>query len=128
MKNYFTDDELACKCCGEVSLADGFLDKLNALREAVGHPLSPTSVCRCKQHNAASGGRQSSFHLTSHPWKCCAADISTANWTSQQRWKFVHKAMELVWSIGINWQKNFIHIDRRTDYNTGWDEPVLFPY
>jgi hypothetical protein len=126
--NYFSDDELECKHCGELNLAKGFRDKLNQLRVAVGHAMNITSACRCKVHNTAIGGKDSSFHLTSHPWGCCAADIATTNWTSQQRWQFVHKAMELGWSIGINWQKNFIHIDRRTDYNTGWEEPVLFPY
>ncbi len=128
MKNYFPDSELACGCCGKVELADGFLDNLNQLREAVDHPLIPASVCRCRERNAIKGGRPGSFHLISHPWKCCAADISTVNGSSQKLWNFIEKATASGWSIGINWQKNFIHIDRRTDYDTGWDEPVFFPY
>lgn len=128
MNNYFSHTELACKCCGESNLAGGFLDQLNMLREAVGHALIPTSACRCDAHNEAIGGKENSFHLMSHDWGCCAVDISTAGWTSQKRWKFVNKAMLAGWSIGINWQKNFIHIDRRTDYNTGWPEPVMFQY
>lgn len=126
--NYFSDAELACRHCGEIRLAEGFQNKLNALREAAGHAMHINSCCRCKTHNQATGGRESSFHLTSHPWGCCAADVSIVNWDSQKRWQFIHKAMELGWSIGVNFQKQFIHIDRRTDYDTGWPDPVFFPY
>lgn len=126
--SYFSDAEMACKHCGEIKLADGFMDKLNALRIAAGHPLQINSACRCKVHNSAIGGKDSSFHLTSHAWGCCAVDISIVNWESQKRWNFIYKAMIAGWSIGVNFNKGFIHIDRRTDYNTGWPDPVFFPY
>lgn len=126
--NYFTDAEIACKHCGAINLADGFMDKLNTLRASVGHAMGINSMCRCKVHNTAIGGKPDSFHLTSHDWGCCAADVSMVNWDSQKRWNFISKAMLAGWSIGINFQKQFIHIDRRTDYNTGWDKPVFFPY
>lgn len=132
--SYFNDDEIACSCCGANKLADGFLDELIALREVVNHPMSATSICRCKKHNTEIGGKDGSFHICNAPDKtgvdgACAADISVANWSSQKRWKFVNTAMQRGWSVGINWQKNFIHIDRRSDYpGAGWPEPVLFPY
>lgn len=127
--SYFSPAELQCRCgCKTMHLADGFLDKLIALREAVGHALSPTSVCRCPDNNTLNGGKPSSFHLTSHPWGCCAADISMIGWTSQKRWKFIAVAMSQGWSVGVNFAKQFIHIDRRSDYATGWPEPVFFPY
>jgi uncharacterized protein YcbK (DUF882 family) len=130
MKSYFTPDELACKHCGIVRLAPVFLDKLNQLRHAVGHAMVVTSACRCPEHNKNVGGKADSFHITSSPWGgCCAADISMASWTSQRRWKFIKEAMDRGWSIGINFQLNFIHIDRRIDYaGAGWPEPVLFKY
>jgi hypothetical protein len=126
--NYFSDNELACRHCGEIKLAEGFLDKLNALRLSVAHPMTVNSCCRCKYHNTNIGGKADSFHLTSHAWGCCAIDISMVNWTSQKRWTFIRTAMAQGWSIGVNFQKNFIHLDRRTDYDTGWAEPIFFPY
>lgn len=127
--SYFTDKELACKCCGALNLADGFLDELNALREEVGHTIVITSCCRCPEHNKRVGGKSNSFHLTSHKWGCCAADISCHDWTGAKRWSFIKSAMDRKWSIGINWTKGFIHIDRRSHYkSTGFNEPMIFPY
>jgi len=129
MKNYFSVHEQGCKHCGVIRLAPGFLEKLNQLRHAVGHPMTVTSMCRCPEHNKAVGGKPDSFHLTSHSWGCCAVDISMNGWSSAQRWRFILTAINRGWSIGINWKLNFVHLDRRTDYpEAGWAEPVLFPY
>lgn len=129
MTNYFSEAEQACSHCGVIKLAAGFLDRLNELRHEFNQPMHITSMCRCKAHNTAIGGKPDSFHLTSHPWGCCAADVATTNWTSQKKWQFVNMAMQRGWSIGINWQKGFIHIDRRSHYaDSGWPEPVIFPY
>lgn len=128
-RNYFSDSELACKCCGTIRLGTGFLERLNLLRQAWGKPITPTSVCRCPTHNAKVGGKPSSFHLTSHPWGCVAMDISTAGWSSADRHAFVMLAGGLGFSIGINWAKGFIHIDDRARYpQAGWPKPVIFPY
>jgi hypothetical protein len=126
--NYFTDHELACRHCGQIKLAEGFRDKLNVLRQAVNFPLAVNSCCRCPEWNDHIGGKKNSFHLISHPWGCCAVDISTVAWTSAKLWRFVSTAMKHGWSVGINFQKAFVHLDRRSDHDTGWELPVLFPY
>lgn len=127
MTNYFKPSELACKCCGQMKLAVGFLDRLNALREAVGHALTPTSVCRCDGNNRAAGGKDGSMHRIAQPWGCCAADILTVGWSGAKKHAFVATAMRLGWSVGI--ASTFIHVDRRSDYPaSGFAEPVLFTY
>jgi len=128
-RSFFTDAELACRCCGELNLAEGFREKLNELRIAVNHPMTVTSCCRCQPHNSRVGGKPSSFHLTTNKWGCCAADISCHDWTGAKRWKFIKTAMEHGWSIGINWTKGFIHLDIRDHYPaSGFKEPMIFPY
>lgn len=128
MTEYFTDNELACNHCGMLRLAEGFREKLNSLREYVGHSMRINSACRCPEHNQLVGGKLDSFHLTSHIWGCCAVDVNITGWDSKKRWAFIYAAMQRGWSIGVNFQKNFIHLDRRTDYQTGWSKPVFFPY
>lgn len=123
-KIYFTHTEQACKCCGRIKLATGFLEDLSTLREAVGHPLAINSMCRCEAHNKAEGGAAGSYHLITHSFGCCAADISTKGWDSGKTWRFVKIAMSYGFSIGV--AKTFIHVDARRKH-TGKD-PVLYSY
>lgn len=49
----FTAEELACKCgCNEVKVDEGFLDRLQAVREEVGFSMPVNSGYRCAKHNA----------------------------------------------------------------------------
>ena len=43
---HFTDDELACECCGVADMDDGFMRMLGRLRRALGVPLPVTSGYR----------------------------------------------------------------------------------
>ncbi len=132
MNNYFFPDELQCPCCKQTVLAPGFLDHLNALREAVGHAMKINSCCRCLAHNRKIGGRDASFHLINVPeitklHGACAADVSTVGWDGAKKWRFKKIAMGMGWSIGN--AKTFIHIDKRAAYiETGWPNPVDFNY
>ncbi len=61
----FTQDELSCHCgCGLFIRNDKALDALQALRIAMGAPLTVNSATRCPRHNAAEGGKPASAHLT----------------------------------------------------------------
>lgn len=125
--NYFSQEELECHCgCKSYNLAPGFLDALNDQRESCGHAMKINSGCRCEKHNSQEGGRDGSYHLVTHPWGCCAADVSTVGWDGSKRREFVHVAMERGWSVGI--AKTFIHIDRRHIHDKDWPKPVLFTY
>jgi zinc D-Ala-D-Ala carboxypeptidase len=122
--NYFSDAEQCCPCCGEKKFANGFLDDMNGLREEAGHPLKANSMCRCAKHNKAEGGASGSYHLITHSFGCCAADISTIGWDAAKKWRFVKIAMSRGFSVGI--AKTFLHVDQRHKY--AGQEPVLYSY
>lgn len=129
MLRYFTDAELACKCCGVVRLAHGFGEQLDALREAWGVSMLLTSACRCRKHNAAVGGKPNSFHrfdkVSSDPYYTpgtCAVDVSISDGPSA--WRLAKLAMDNGWSVGVN--KTFLHLDRRSVYTHF--RPPLFTY
>jgi len=123
-KNHFTEKEQACPHCGLIALADGFLDEMNLLREAAGHALNVTSMCRCPTHNSRVGGALSSYHRTDRPWKCCAADISVSGWDGAKRWRFMKIAMSHGFSVAL--AKTFVHVDLRAKYTKM--EPVAYAY
>jgi hypothetical protein len=124
--NYFSDGEQACPCCGVIKLAPGFLEALNNLRETCRHAMTVNSMCRCEKHNQAVGGKPGSYHLVTHPWGCCAADISTAGWPGWKKWQFIEMAMQRGFSIGF--AQTFIHLDRRHIVDRDWPKPAFFTY
>lgn len=77
-QKYFQPIEWACKCtrpdCASraraMRLSDQLLTRLDLLRVIIGAPIVITSGCRCKEHNAAVGGAERSYHLQGR-----AADI-----------------------------------------------------
>ena len=49
--DHFTDEELRCRCCGEMFMDGQFMEKLVALRNAQGFTFPVTSGFRCPKHN-----------------------------------------------------------------------------
>ena len=113
---YFTEDELKCPDTGIVGLAKGFGGALDALRESYGKPMVINSGCRSSKYNDSIGGHSRSLHVYDEPYHptggCCAVDVRMHD--SGDRAKFVEKALVHGWSVGV--AKNFIHVDRRSDY------------
>lgn len=77
MSKYFTDAELACKCCG--CLPDDGIDPklyelLDEIREYFGVPININCAYRCPSHNAEVGGVPNSQHVTGQ-----AADIDASS-------------------------------------------------
>lgn len=115
---HFYVHELSCKCgCGLLKFHFGFMPKLNFLRNVkYGLEMSPSSCCRCKQHNENEKGHYRSLHVADDPyWKikgqdgCLAIDISTPD--PYNRGKLFHDAWEEGWSIGEG--NTFLHLDLR---------------
>jgi hypothetical protein len=113
---YFTGEELACRSSGGLLLADGFAEKLLTLRTKFGKPMPVTSCCRSSEYNRKISGAPDSFHIYDQPRRgfigTCAIDISIQNPTDKG--DLMSLAWQLGWSIGVH--KNFIHLDRRSDY------------
>jgi hypothetical protein len=113
----FTAAELGCKHCGVVKIDIRFASALVGLRSAYGTPLSPTSVCRCPDHNASiAGAHPTSLHLTENPKHrtsgTAAADIRWPGSGHSDKLKFARLAYSLGFSVGLH--RSFIHIDGRT--------------
>ena len=102
MRNYFTDSELKCKCCGLNIIDEDFLDRLNRARELAGFPFNVNSGCRCAKHNRAVGST-SLNHVSGK-----AADIKCVD--AHERWHMVD-AMLRMGMLGIGIGKDFIHCD-----------------
>lgn len=107
---HFLDQEWVCDCgCGKLPPQD-FQERIEALREAFGHPLVISSGARCAAHNQAV-----STTGPDGPHTVAAVDFRIAG----------HLAFELVrlamlagfTGIGIQqagpWEKRFVHIDDR---------------
>ena len=115
---YFSDEELACKCCGQ--LPDGgmdprLLDVLDAMREEIGDPLTLSCAYRCPTHNAEVGGVPNSQHVQG-----CAADVLLPDGMT------VDELAELAErcgadGIGRYWSQGFVHVDTRGEW-ARWTE------
>lgn len=107
---YFTRDEpyIACPCgrCGgfPVEPAEKLMRLADAVREAAGRPMLPSSTVRCKTHNAEVGGVWNSRHLLGHamdfriPWLSAAEVLS-----------IVRKQKNVVYCYAIDAQH--VHMD-----------------
>ena len=113
---YFSAEELKCKHCGKEGMDQAFVDRLNALREAYGSPLVPSSGYRCKDHPVEARKATSGMHTTG---KACDFKVDYAD---------AHKLLSLALQMGFKGigvqQKGtgrFIHVDDR-------DTPTVWSY
>ncbi len=125
-KILFSRKELACRHCGQLTLAPDFAERLKELRLEFGLPMTLSSCCRCSEHNRQEGGNAGSFHLIENvKWNvpgACAIDVVRRG--AEYDRKLLATALKLGWSIGI--AKTFIHLDRRSDYTNL--KAALFTY
>ncbi len=129
MKNYFSDNELKCKCgCGLLNFAPGFREHLNHLRDEFGIPMRVNSCCRCYKHNEAIGGHEKSLHVGDNPYHktkgTIAIDIDTSAYSRDEREQLIYLAAVNNWSVGLG--DTFLHLDLRK-YYTGLGR-VCFGY
>lgn len=112
---HFSPQEIACRGTGTVLLTDASmdaLDRLERLRELMGHPLIVNSGYRSPEHNRAVSGARASKHMEG-----IAFDISMAN-VDPHEFEAAARACGFR-GIGIyppqkpTGARNFIHIDTR---------------
>lgn len=117
---YFTPEELKCPTTGQLVLAPGFGEALDAFREKFGQSMTVTSGCRTSEHNEWLKGRgypasKNSFHLignTKYGTDTCAVDIARKDGVYAAQ--LIKLALNEGWTCGV--AKSFIHIDLRTRY------------
>ena len=64
LSDHFSYDECKCKHCGKEWTDPRLLALAERVRWALGNrPMIPTSVCRCRDHNAEVGGAVDSQHV-----------------------------------------------------------------
>lgn len=123
MKSYFSDQELACTCCGTYHFEPEFLYILNVIRQECGFALPVTSGYRCSKHPAEAAKKASGRPSGAHS-RGLGVDIGV----SHER---AHRLIEVaiahgVPRIGIN-QKGlgrFIHLD----IDTSLLSPTIWSY
>ena len=107
---YFTRDEpyIACPCgrCGgfPVEPAEKLMRLADAVREAAGKPMVPTSTVRCGAHNAEVGGVATSRHRLGH-----AMDFVIPGMTANQILTIVRRQKNVVYCYAIN--DRAVHMD-----------------
>jgi hypothetical protein len=109
---HFNEDEFRCRdnqgnpcpyCGGSVKVDERLVDKLEAIREFTGIPMTITSGYRCPTRNAEVGGEANSAHLAGE-----AADFFVSG--NRDRFKFIEAIVwNEVWRFGIG--TDFLHID-----------------
>ena len=107
---YFTRDEpyIACPCgrCGgfPVEPAEKLMRLADAVREAAGKPMVPTSTVRCDAQNAEVGGVATSRHRLGH-----AMDFVIPGMTANQILTIVRKQKNVVYCYAID--GSAVHMD-----------------
>ena len=110
----FSPREMACKGTGLLVIDTDAMDKLQALRDALGKPLIITSAYRSPEHNRAVGGAEASKHLDA-----LAFDVRMDNHNPH---KFEQAARAAGFTgFGYYPKSGFMHID--TGPARSWGKP-----
>lgn len=107
---YFSDAELACRCCGQLpngGIDSRLLQVLDSIRECVGGPVEISCAYRCPAHNAEVGGVPNSQHVLGTAADILIPDGMTVNQLAQ--------IAEACGADGIGEYHNllFVHVDTR---------------
>jgi len=100
----FSPAEIACRGTGQIRLHPEALDKLQALRDALGKPLIVRSAYRSPKHNRAVGGAPASKHMDG-----TAFDVAMAN-HDPAAFEAAARAVGFL-GFGFYPRSGFIHID-----------------
>lgn len=107
---YFKRSEpyIACSCgqCGgfPVEPKEKLMRLADAVREAAGKPMVPTSTVRCKKHNLEVGGVSNSRHLLGQ-----AMDFQIPGMTANQILLLVKSQKNVAYTYAID--ANTVHMD-----------------
>jgi len=103
---YFTDFELACKCCHKDGIDLEFMEKVVKLREKLGFPFVVSSAYRCASHPIEKRKASPGAHTTGK-----AIDIGVSGLNA---YKLLTEALKAGFTgIGVQQKGDarFIHLD-----------------
>ena len=100
----FSAHELACPCCGKMVIWAQALDAIQALRNAMGVPLTINSGHRCALHNARVGGAPLSQH------KQLAFDVALGGHDCMA----LYRHARACGFTGFGFGNSFLHLDTRS--------------
>jgi len=110
MSKYFSDDELKCKCCGQLppgGMDAKLLEVLDAIRDEVDQSITLSCAYRCPSHNAEVGGVPNSQHVDG-----TAADILVPDGMTVEGLAIVAGQCGAD-GIGRYYDSGFVHVDTR---------------
>lgn len=114
---YFTNEELYCRCCGQMGMHNDFMSKIVILRRELGFAFPVTSGYRCPIHNSnVSSTGETGPHTTGR-----AIDIGVSYGNAVKLLKAaVHS--DMFTGIGINQKGSgrFIHLDDIPEREAIW--------
>jgi zinc D-Ala-D-Ala carboxypeptidase len=113
MRNYFSEKEQSCSCCGEGRLHPSTLMRANRARHRADIFFTVNCASRCKRHNAEVGGVDKSAHLIDSDGFSRALDIHCVDSHSRA---IILKALIAEGFTRIGIYNTFIHAD---------DDPTL---
>lgn len=103
-----TDPYIGCSCgaCGgfPAEPREKLMRLADAVREAAGRPMVPTSTVRCPAHNAAVGGVKNSRHLLGQ-----AMDFAIPGLTASEVLAIVKKQKDVAYTYAID--GSHVHMD-----------------
>ena len=107
---YFSDEELACTCCGTLVFDDKFRDKLNQIREQFG-PMIISSGFRCPNHPLEVAKSRPGEHTTGQ-----AVDVAVSHDRAHELLRIAFE--EGIPRIGVQQKGNgrFIHLGVSPNY------------
>lgn len=118
MSKYFSDSELACKCCGQLpgnGMDERLLQVLDTIREAIGGHVELSCAYRCPAHNIEVGGVPNSYHTQG-----IAADVIVPDGMSVDELAAIAERCGAD-GIGRYYGQEFVHVDTR-GYEARWEE------
>ena len=112
----FKPAEIACKGSGELVVDEAALDKLQALRRALGRPVVINSGYRSERHNNAVGGSPTSQHRLGKAFDIALRGPMAAR--DIERDELIVEALAVGFT-GIGLYDTFVHVD--TGPKRSWD-------
>lgn len=115
MKNYFSMNELECKCCHKIICSTTLKDRLNKLRELWGEPIYVSDAYRCPSHNREVHGSPNSQHVCGTAADIYVGDVNKRDTKEYHKFYGFVLGSQLFDGVGYYPNEEFVHVDVRDD-------------